>query len=386
MKRKTAIICVDDEFIVLRALKSQLSGYLGKAHLIETVESGEEALELYDELIEEGYTIPLVISDQIMPGLKGDELLKRLYSIDPEIKSILLTGQASPEAVGSAVNEANLFRYISKPWEVEDLNLTVSEAINSFFQLKELQETERERKELLEQLKEANETLEQKVELRTKELQIEKQKSDDLLLNILPLEIAEELKEKGTSEPKHYDQATVLFTDFKGFTSVAAKTSPKELVATLNECFSAFDSIIERHNLEKIKTIGDAYMAAGGIPIENRSNAMDAVRAALEILKWIKDWNQKRKSEGLDEWPIRIGAHTGELVAGVIGSKKFAYDVWGDAVNIASRIESSSEPNKLNVSVSTYDLVKDHFNGDYRGEIEVKNRGPIGMYFIAPKT
>lgn len=382
MKEKVSVICVDDEFIVLRGLKSQLKSKFGRDLLVETVESGEEALELYDELISEGYEIPLVISDQIMPGIKGDELLIKLFGINPEMKTILLTGQASPEAVGNALNNANLFRYIGKPWEVEDLNISVNEAINGYFQLKELQEIERQRQILLNELKEANESLERKVEERTEELRIEQDKTEGLLLNILPEEVAEELKLKGTYTPRHFDQVTVLFTDFKGFTKAATAMHPQALVETLNECFSAFDSITEKYNLEKIKTIGDAYMCAGGIPVKNKSNPKDAVQAAIEMINWVKNWNDRRIEQGQEKWEIRIGIHTGEIVAGVIGSKKFAYDVWGDAVNVASRMESAGEPGKINVSASTYEQVKNEFSSEFRGDIEVKNRGSIGMYFI----
>ncbi|MBI1223083.1 MAG: response regulator [Bacteroidetes bacterium] len=385
MKENVAVICVDDEMIVLTGLKSQLNNKFNRRILIETVESGQEALELYHELIADGYSIPVIISDQIMPGLKGDELLIKFYEIDPEMKFILLTGQASPDAVGNALNKANLYRYIAKPWDVEDLNMTVAEAINSYFQVKEIRKKEEERRQLLEELKVANESLEQKVEERTIELQLEKNKTEDLLLNILPREIANELKSTGASVPKHYQQTTILFTDFKGFTSIAAQVTPTDLVAMLNECFTAFDAITEKYHLEKIKTIGDAYMCAGGIPSVNTTNALDAVGAGVEILRWVDSWNAGRMSQDLPELPIRVGIHTGELVAGVIGSKKFAYDVWGDAVNIASRLESNGIPGKINISEATFSLIKEHFTCEYRGEIEVKNIGALRMYLVLDK-
>lgn len=222
----------------------------------------------------------------------------------------------------------------------------------------------------------------EKVDYAYGELGKEKQKSDKLLLNILPEEVAEELKTTGKSIPKHYDQVTVLFTDFKGFTKAARDISPYELVETLNECFSAFDRIIEGYHLEKIKTIGDAYMCAGGVPIENRTTPSDAVKAAIDMVAWINEWNKKRMIQGLAPWEIRVGIHTGELVAGVIGSKKFVYDVWGDAVNVASRMESYGEPGKINISAATKSLIQDDFNTEFRGEIEIKNRGSVGMYFI----
>ncbi|XOV65908.1 MAG: adenylate/guanylate cyclase domain-containing protein [Fluviicola sp.] len=220
------------------------------------------------------------------------------------------------------------------------------------------------------------------IEKQKKKVDKEKKKSDELLLNILPQEVADELKREGKATPMSFEQATVLFTDFKGFTKVAVDMDPQELVATLNECFSAFDEIVEKHNLEKIKTIGDAYMCAGGVPVKNKTNPVDAVNVACDMISWLDKWNTRRLEQGLQSWEIRIGIHTGELVAGVIGSKKFAFDVWGDAVNVASRIESAGEPGRINISGTTQALIKDHFETEYRGEIEVKNRGAVGMYFV----
>ncbi|MEI8202246.1 MAG: adenylate/guanylate cyclase domain-containing protein [Bacteroidota bacterium] len=226
------------------------------------------------------------------------------------------------------------------------------------------------------------EELEQKVEERTHQLQAEKKKSDKLLLNILPAATAEELKEKGFSIPRYYKMVTILFTDFQAFSKSASAITPKELLQILNQFFMAFDDIIEKHNLEKIKTIGDAYMCAGGLPIENTSNAIDAVGAACEMHNWVAKWNTDRISKGLDTWEMRVGVHTGELIAGVIGKKKFVYDVWGDAVNIASRMEANGEIGKVNISQATYELVKNQFSCTYRGKIEAKGMGEIDMYFV----
>jgi class 3 adenylate cyclase len=234
-------------------------------------------------------------------------------------------------------------------------------------------------------IKEQNVVLEQTVKERTKELNAEKELTDELLLNILPLKVANELKQKGEASPRHYKMVTVLFTDFKSFTKTASSISPLELIQTLNQCFSAFDDIIEKHHMEKIKTIGDAYMCAGGVPEENNTNAVDAVLAALEINNWVNSWNGNRESEGLPKWEIRIGVHTGELIAGVIGKKKFAYDVWGDAVNLASRLENTGEAGKINISGDTYQLVKDKFNCTYRGQITAKGKGDVDMYFVTGK-
>jgi len=227
-----------------------------------------------------------------------------------------------------------------------------------------------------------NEKLEKKVELRTAEVVAEKKKSDDLLLNILPEEVAEELKAKGSADAKQFDEVTVMFTDFKGFTQISEKLTPTELVAEIHTCFKAFDSIIEKYNIEKIKTIGDSYMCAGGLPVTNTTNAVDVVNAALKIQQFMQQHLQHRKAEGKEPFEIRIGVHTGPVVAGIVGVKKFAYDIWGDTVNIASRMESSGEAGKVNISSGTYELVKGEFKCEHRGKIKAKNKGEIDMYFV----
>jgi class 3 adenylate cyclase len=201
----------------------------------------------------------------------------------------------------------------------------------------------------------------------------EKKRSDELLLNILPSEVAEELKEKGYADAKQFDEVTVLFTDFKGFTAIAEKLSAQDLVKEINECFSAFDKICEQYGIEKIKTIGDAYMAAGGLPVVNKTHATDVVKAALEMRDFMKN----------KTFEIRIGIHTGNVIAGIVGIKKFQYDIWGDTVNTASRMESSGEVGKINISETTYQLVKDKFNCEYRGEVEAKGKGKVKMYFVS---
>ncbi len=213
----------------------------------------------------------------------------------------------------------------------------------------------------------------------------EKSRSDELLLNILPAETAEELKSTGAAKAKNFDQATVLFTDFKDFTSITEQLSAQELVNEINFCFSAFDKIISAYGIEKIKTIGDSYMCAGGLPVANQTNAEDTVRAALEIRNFMLEranfLRQHKETEGR-AFEVRIGIHTGPLVAGIVGIKKFAYDIWGDTVNIASRMESSGEPGKVNISGSTYELVKDKFRCTHRGKVQAKNKGEIVMYFV----
>jgi len=218
---------------------------------------------------------------------------------------------------------------------------------------------------------------------RTKKIiENEKDRSEKLLLNILPVETAQELKEKGFATPKHYDVVSVLFTDFKGFTKIAEKLTAQELIEELNYCFFEFDKIIDKHNLEKIKTIGDAYMCAGGIPVANKSNPVDIVRAGLEIKEFMEKLRSDREKQGKDYWELRIGIHTGEVVAGVVGKNKFAYDIWGDAVNTASRMESSGIPGQVNISGTTYEYIKEHFVCTHRGKIQAKNKGEIDMYIV----
>jgi class 3 adenylate cyclase len=211
-------------------------------------------------------------------------------------------------------------------------------------------------------------------------IEAEKQRSDDLLLNILPEETAQELKEKGRVEPRRFEAATILFSDFKGFTHYAENLSPKVLVKTIDHYFSAFDLIMEKYNLEKIKTVGDAYMAAGGLPFETEDHAHKMILAAQEMADFVA--KAKGDDKTTAKFDIRIGINTGPVVAGVVGTKKFAYDIWGDAVNIASRMESNSDPGRINISEMTYNIVKSQFDCEYRGEIAVKNRGQMKMYFV----
>ena len=210
----------------------------------------------------------------------------------------------------------------------------------------------------------------------------EKKRSDELLLNILPEETAEELKETGTAKTKSFESVSVLFTDFKNFTIASEKLTPEELVAEINHCYSAFDRIVEKYGIEKIKTIGDSYMCAGGLPVTNTTHPFDIVSAGLEMVKFIEDNKQERMAKGQPFFELRCGIHTGPVVAGIVGIKKFAYDIWGDTVNTASRMESSGGIGKVNISGTTYEIVKDKFTCVHRGKVEAKNKGSIDMYFV----
>jgi adenylate cyclase len=211
-------------------------------------------------------------------------------------------------------------------------------------------------------------------------IEAEKNRSEKLLLNILPEETARELKKSGTVQAKKFESVTVLFTDFKGFTSLAEQVEPEQLVKSIDYYFKEFDKISVKYGLEKIKTIGDAYMCAGGLPIVNKTHAKDVTRAAVEMITLVR--NVAKAQDDLTHFEIRIGVHTGPVVAGIVGSMKWQYDIWGDTVNIASRMESMSEVGMINLSETTYLEINDEFPCEYRGMLDVKNRGALKMYFL----
>lgn len=223
----------------------------------------------------------------------------------------------------------------------------------------------------------------QEIEANRAVISAEKARSDALLLNILPAETAEELKATGKATPRKYEQVTVMFTDFSKFTTLTEHLDPKLLIDDLNTYFAAFDDIVSHHGLEKIKTIGDAYMCAGGLGDGTSDHALATVRAALEMQEFCVQQAQKQVKNGAPAFTMRVGIHAGPVVAGVVGSRKFAYDIWGDTVNTASRLESAGEPGKVNISKSVFDLLGNQFSCDHRGSLPVKNRADIEMYFVA---
>jgi adenylate cyclase len=220
--------------------------------------------------------------------------------------------------------------------------------------------------------------LEEIIQERTEALLKEKEKSENLLANILPKDTADELKLTGKATSSKFKMVTVLFADIQGFTKIAEQMNPEKLIDELDRFYFQFDTVVDKYNIEKIKTIGDAYMAAGGIPIKNRTNPVEVVLAALQMQQYMKDLKKTKT----DIWDLRIGIHTGSVIAGVVGQKKLSYDIWGDTVNTASRMESSGEIGKVNISATTYELIKDFFKCHYRGKMPVKYKGDIEMYFV----
>ena len=224
--------------------------------------------------------------------------------------------------------------------------------------------------------------LEQIINKRTEDLIIEKEKTEALLANVLPKNTADEIMAKGKATKIKYNFVTVLFSDIQGFTKIAEEMNPEFLIDELDKFFFHFDTVVEKYGIEKIKTIGDAYMCAGGIPEKNRTNPVEVILAALEMRTYMNRLKETSEREGMKYWDIRVGIHTGTVVAGVVGHKKLSYDIWGDTVNTASRMESSGEAGKINISGTTYEFVKEFFDCEYRGKMPVKYKGELEMYFV----
>ncbi len=271
-----------------------------------------------------------------------------------------------------------------KTWWFRLLGVIIVIAIVYFYNRQRLNRVVKQKRLLENQIRERTATvMKQKEEIENQKSIIEEQKkkTESLVHSILPKETAEELINKGFSRPRNYSLCTVMFTDFQGFTKIAEKLRPQQLIDELDKYFSKFDEIIGKYNMERIKTIGDSYMCAGGIPIRNKSNPIESVLAALEIQRFMQD--AFIEVDGIKyEWKLRLGINTGEIIAGVIGKTKFAFDIWGDTVNTASRTESSGEAGKVNITKATYEYIKDFFVCTYRGKISAKNKGEIEMYFV----
>ena len=366
------ILYVDDEENNLNSFRAALR----RNYNIYTAMSGDEGMEVLSKT-----DIHVVVTDQRMPNMTGVQFLQHIPGDLDNIR-IILTGFSDMESIIEAINTGKVYRYITKPWDKDELKITIDNAIETVM-------LRRSNKQLIQELQLYNEQLEEKVRDRTREIEkqktiIEKAKaqSDSLLLNILPDDIAEELKQFGKSYARKHDQVSVLFADIKGFTAIAEMMTPVKLVMQLDEMFGAFDNIIAKYDMEKIKTIGDAYMCACGLPQSDAENAFKAVSAALDMQQFAREFGSATRIQNLPTFEVRIGIHTGPLVAGVVGSKKFAYDIWGDAVNLAAQMEQHGEVGKVNISAETYALIKNQFHFTDRGRIETKSKGEVEMYFV----
>jgi len=397
------ILFVDDEPDMEELIRQRLRKHVREEKFIlEFAGNGRLALEklkVYSD-------IRIIVTDINMPEMDGLTLLSELSKLDRPTRTLVVSAYGDMQNIRSAMNNG-AFDFVTKPIDFADLDLTLEKTVQEvLYVLQSLETKQKLQDETIERIKAQEEALkqaeenakliiqqnimlEEKVAERTLELaekneilNVELQRSEQLLLNILPYETAQELKMSGKAVARYYPDITVMFTDFKGFTHIAEKLSPEQLVQEIDEFFTAFDLIMEKNGIEKIKTIGDAYMAASGLPAINDTHALDMVNAAVDIIEYMEVQKQIRISEGRPVFDIRIGIHTGPVVAGIVGHKKFAYDIWGDAVNLASRMESSGEAGQINISQCTYDRISSNYSCIFRGEIEAKNKGKVGMYFV----
>lgn len=342
---KTRILIAEDERIIAKDIEKTLKdlGYL----IVGSTGKAEQVIKKAEELNPDLILMDIMLDGE-QTGIEAADIIQQNYNIPV----VYLTALADENTLHKAkLTEA--YGYVLKPFDDKALRSSVEMALYKH---------------------KINLSLKQ----RTLELEAEKIKSDNLLHNIFPAEIAAELKEKGVIKPREYENVTLLFTDFQGFTKIAAQMAPNKLVFELNEIFKSFDSIIDKYELEKLKTIGDSYMAGGGFPRKCDDHAVKIVSAAIEMQEYINSRNKASKYK----WNMRVGAHSGKVIAGVVGNNKFSYDVWGDTVNIANRMERYSEAGKINISSATYQFVKDHFECEYVNNVDISGNGKIDMYHV----
>lgn len=338
--------------------------YLNKAGYsnVFTAASAEEALYLLSQRSEKICpAIDLIVMDLNMPGISGIEACRQIKLTDnlKDIPIVILTAMSDEDTFKLALS-AGALDYLSKPIKESELIARVHSAL----QLK--QEIDK-RKDRERKLIETNRLLDQ-----------ERSISEKLLYNILPEKIANQLRNNGITKPEFYKQVSVYISDIAGFTKLAAMLDPESLISELNDIFTAFDDIMEQHGCERIKTIGDAYMAVCGMPDENSEHALRIIRAGLEIINYLNIRNEQT----LIKWKIRTGIASGGVVGGVVGIKKYIYDIFGDTVNVASRMEKCSETMRINIAENTYSIVKDKFVFTEREPSMIKGKGKMKMYFV----
>ncbi len=365
-----SILVVDDTPDNVRLLSAILTE---QGYQVRKALNGQRALATVQE-----YPPDLILLDVMMPEMTGYEVCEKLKS-SPKTRSIPVIFLSALDDVSDKVKAFDVggVDYITKPFHNKEVLARVANHLTIQNQQKLLEEQTK-------QLEDKNKQLEQEIKERKHvewALRLAQQKSERLLLNILPAPIAENLKKGEGSLAERFESATVLFADLVNFTSLAARISPLELVSLLNEIFSKFDSLTEKYNLEKIKTIGDAYMVAGGLPVPREDHAEAIANMALDIQHFINNF----KTNTGDSFEIRIGIHTGPVVAGVIGTKKFIYDLWGDTVNVASRMESQGVPGSIQVTAEMWEKLKDNYIFEERGLLEIKGKGKMITYWLKGK-
>ncbi len=342
---KTNILIVEDENIIAIDIKITLQklGY----NVISIVNTGEKAIQSVNKEKPD-----LILMDISLGGkLDGIDAATRILK-SHNLPVVYLTALTDEETLQRArVTEP--FGYLLKPFDEKALHSTIEMALYKH-------------------------KIDTELKKRTAELEEEKEKSDKLLHNIFPAEVVRELKQYGIVTPKYYKSVSILFTDFHQFTKITSQLSPESLIHELNDIFTNFDMIIEKLGLEKLKTIGDSYMVCGGLPKITDDHAYKTVLAGLEMQEYLSERNKRADLK----WKMRAGVHSGDAIAGIVGNKKITFDVWGDTVNIASRMETHCEPGKLNISGETYQLINDSFDCEYRGKLDVKGKGKIDMYFV----
>lgn len=352
--QEASVLVVDDSRMMRLALIRALNG-LGFRNITEAA-NGRQALDLAL-----AKTFDLMLLDIEMPEMTGMEVLNAMKD-KPELSGLPVIVVSGAEQVENAVQciELGAEDFLPKPFSPTLLRARVTSSIEK----KRLRDLDRLRLQQLQTEKEL--------------LQIEKDKSENLLLNILPKAVADRLKQGEQTIANGHATVTVLFADLVGFTELARRTSPADLVSLLNAIFTAFDLLVEKHQLEKIKTIGDSYMLAGGIPLHRADHAQAVADIALEMIHTLASLNAEKGTH----LRVRIGINTGPIVAGVIGKRKFTYDLWGDTVNLASRMESSGVPGLVHVSESTFEALKAEFDLEERGITQVKGIGEVRTYFL----
>jgi class 3 adenylate cyclase len=346
---EVSILIAEDENLIAKdiILTLQNLGY----KVLGAVDSASSIIEKASELKPDLILMDILLNGE-MTGIDAAKIIQGKY----DVPVVFLTALADDATLQKA-KRSDAFGYILKPFDDKALRSAIEMALYKH--------------KIAMQLKH-----------RTMELEEEKLKSEKLLHNIFPAEIVTELKQKGAIAPREYKSVTLLFTDFQGFTKIAAKITPEELIYELNDIFKNFDIIINKYGLERLKTIGDSYMAAGGFPKKTDNHALKIISASIEMVNYLNNRNKISDYR----WNMRLGIHSGNIIAGVVGKNKFTYDVWGDTVKIARQMERNSEPGKINISSSTYEIVKDSFNCELNSYLEINGGEKLPMYYvISPK-